>query len=155
MMTILIEHQVPERGTFQINRSITIKLSAQEARKKVDRWLLHYVSTMLGADEPQLRVGTQTVWVVPIYFGAPHTGRVGQVGTVEVDAISGELLKLIERKAEIEKHAHMLAENLPPFRLRSTPDEYVAENLSVSHPIAPPSGSPLDLLEAEVPSVDV
>ena len=54
-MTVVLENLIiPERGVLElnVNQSIEIKVTAEEARRKVNRWLLDYVSYMMHADPP-------------------------------------------------------------------------------------------------------
>jgi hypothetical protein len=80
MQIILEPYAIPERGTLQIQETVTIQVSADEARRRVDRCLLHEVNSQMDADQPALVVGQHSVWRVPVYWGAPHVGRVGLVG---------------------------------------------------------------------------
>jgi len=80
-MTIILEQStIPEIGTFEIHKTVNIQVSAKQAQRKVDTWLLNEVSYMMGAEEPTLVIGERTVWRVPAYFSAPGAGRVGTVG---------------------------------------------------------------------------
>jgi hypothetical protein len=146
MKIILNEYPIPERGTFQIEETVTIQISAKEAQRQVNRWLLNEVSYMMGADLPTLVLGEQTVWHVPAYFSAPHVGRVGLVGIVQVDVLTGEMDAGPERKAEIEKRACELAADLPRFQPREAPEEYVARNVQPTHKPGRPPGNPFDLI---------
>ena len=149
-MTIILDrYNPPERGTFQIRESVTINISADEARRKVDNWLLNEVSYMVGADEPDLIIGIRTIWRVPAYFSAPQVGRVDTVGFVEVDVLTGEMISTAMCKVEIEKHAKDLATNLPPYQPRDAPAEDLAENVQPTHRSGRTSGSPRDLISTE------
>lgn len=67
-MTILLEHDLlPEQGTVQlaIQRDCTIHVTAEEARRQVDRWLFDQVSYMMTAEAPMLVLGEHAVWHVP------------------------------------------------------------------------------------------
>jgi hypothetical protein len=48
MQVILEPYDVPERGTFQIQEIVTICVSADEARRQVDHWLLHEVNSQMA-----------------------------------------------------------------------------------------------------------
>lgn len=123
MMVILDQYPVSGIGTFEIRQIVTVKVSAEETRRQVQRWLLLEVSHMLGADEPILVVGQRTVWRVPAHLSAPQVGVVGQVGVVEVDATTGEKINLAVHKAAIEQRARELIANLPPFRPQTSVPE--------------------------------
>ncbi len=118
-MTILLEQStLPERGTVEIhlNQTFEIKVTAEEARRQVNRWLLMEVSCQMGAEPPTLVIGQRIVWRVPAHFSAPQVGRVGVVGMVDVDVASGKLYNATECKRVIEQRATELASKLPPYQ---------------------------------------
>jgi len=79
-MTIILDHYpLLEKGTFEIRQMVTVHISAEEARRKVARWLRREVSHMLGADMPTLVISQRTVWRVPAHFSAPQAGVVGHL----------------------------------------------------------------------------
>jgi hypothetical protein len=145
MQIILEPYTIPERGTFQIQETITIQVSADEARRKVDSWLLHEVNSQMGAEQPTLVVGERSVWRVPVYWNTP-SGRAGIVGSVEVDVLSGELDSAAQRKAEFIQRAQDLAAGLPPYQPRETPVAHVATHVVPTHQPGRPSGNPQNLL---------
>lgn len=146
MQIILEPYAIPERGTFQIHETVTIQVSADEARRQVDQWLLHEVNSQMGADQPALVVGETSVWRVSVYWGAPHVGRVGMVGVVEVDVLSGAMDVSEQRKAELIQRAQGLAAELPQFQPREAPAAYLAQHALATHQPGRPSGNPRDLL---------
>src|SRR5207244_1869425 len=119
----------PEQGTFEIHQTVHITVTARQAQRKVDTWLLTEVSYMMGAEAPTLVIGERTVWRVPCRFTAPGVGRVGTVGEVDVDAQTGEMYNVRNAKAGIIRCARGLAKKLPPFRVRNVPPEYLATNV--------------------------
>jgi len=131
MNIILGNYTVPERGhvDVKVNVSFEIKVTAEEARKKVARWLDEQISMLLGADAPTLAVGKQTVWRVPVWIGFPSTGKIPGVGTVLVDVKTGEILSQERSKADILKYLgkevkpRLPAESSP---IRELPVEYLA-----------------------------
>jgi hypothetical protein len=129
MTIILDQYAIPEKGVFEIRQTVNIQVSAQEAQRKVDTWLLLEVSMMMGAETPTLVIGERTVWRVPARFSAPHVGRVGTVGLVDVDVQTGELYNPAACKAAILKCSKKLAAKLPPFQVREVPSEYLAKNV--------------------------
>jgi hypothetical protein len=132
MTIILDQYTLPEKGKvdLKVDRSFEIKVTAEEARRQVNRWLLNEVSYMIGAEAPTLVVGERVVWQVPAWIGFPDVGRVGIVGTVEVDTETGEMNNTAECKAAIERQAEELVTRLPPYRPRTeVPTEYLAKNV--------------------------
>ncbi len=129
MTIILDQYTIPEQGSFEIRQTVDITFTAKQAQRKVDTWLLNEVSTMMGAETPTLVVGVRTVWRVPCRFSAPHVGRVGTVGEVDVDTKTGEMYNVSEAKTAIIGRAQALAEKLPPFKVREVPPQYLATDV--------------------------
>jgi hypothetical protein len=130
-MTIILDrYRIPDKGTFEIRQLVTLELSAEQARKLVNRFLLMEVSTMLAADAPDLVVGDRTVWRVPVSIGFLHQGRF-EVGTIDVDARSGALLDQVQSVAAIEASAAGLAAGLPPY----VPNQNIATEFLAPNPI--------------------
>lgn len=114
---VLLHNESPTHtGTFEIRRTVTVNISAEEARRQVHRWLLLNVSHMMGAEVPTLIVGDKSCWRVPVHLSTPQSGIVGQVGTVDVDAVTAELLDLSHQKASLEQRARSLMTTEPSFQ---------------------------------------
>jgi hypothetical protein len=132
-MTILLEpYIIPEKGKVElkVERSFEIKVTAEEAQRQVNRWLLNEVSYLIGADPPTLVVGEQVVWRVPAWIGFPHTGRAGVVGMVDVDVTTGAMNNTPECKAEIERRAEELAARQPPYQSKSeVPEVFLPKHI--------------------------
>lgn len=133
-MTIVLErYTIPERGVFEIDlkQSIEIRVTAEEARRKVNRWLLDYVSYMMHAEAPTLVIGEQQVaWRVPAIFTSSQVGNVGIVGYVDVDIYNGQMNNTAERKEHISQCAKKLAEKLPPYQpIQSVPEAFIPKHL--------------------------
>jgi hypothetical protein len=115
---------------ISIKRWVNIQVTAEEARRKVDQWLLDEVSLMIGAEPPSLIVGERAVWRVPAWIGFPRHGRVGVVGTVDVDVETGVMYASAEVKAGIERRAAELASHLPAYQPRATPPDFIAKGVT-------------------------
>ena len=131
-MTIILEnYALPEKGPVEIkvNVSFEIKVTAEEARRKVNRWLIDQVSLQMGGLKPALvLLGERVVWRVPVEFTAPSVGRAGIVGEVDVEVNTGEMYSTPEVKRGIEQRATEIASSLPPFKPKKLPPEYLAKN---------------------------
>ncbi len=130
MAIMLEQHPSPEIGYYEINvhRSVNIEIVAEQARKLVNRWIHDQVSYMMRAETPTFTVGERIVWRVPVVLTAPHVGRVGVVGNVDVDVRSGALYN--HRKDEMLKKAVALAEKMPPYQPRQTvPQEFIPKHI--------------------------
>ena len=129
-MTILLDDiPIPEHGTLTINLTIEIKVTAEQARKKVDHWLMDQVSSQMGAEAPTLVAGGRTVWRVPAYISFSSVGRAGTVGTIDVDAQTGEMNNTPDKKSEIERQALEIAKRLPPYKPHTPPPEFIPKNV--------------------------
>ncbi|MDM8531389.1 hypothetical protein QUF63_09460 [Anaerolineales bacterium HSG25] len=118
-MTIMIDnHTLPEKGTItlKIDRTFEVLVTAEQARRKVNRWVQHEVSYLMRALSPILMIGDQhIVWQVPISFGVPHLGQVGTIGTIEVDVYTGRMINKADNKDVLISQAERLAGQLPPY----------------------------------------
>lgn len=133
-MTIVLENfTIPERGVLELDlkQSIEIKVTAEEARRKVNRWLMEYVSYMMHADPPTLVVdGRQAVWRVPAILTNSCVGDVGVADTVDVDVHTGKMDDSEERIKQITCCALELVKDLPPYQPRQTvPEEFIPKHL--------------------------
>lgn len=125
MPIVLEKYEYPEQGHFIIQQPVTIQVTATEAKRRANRWLLHEVSTMLGTEEPELVIGVKSLWRIPVVYTVPHFGEVGRVGMIEVDILTGEMDKTPEKHDELRQAAKALAQTVPPFQPIQVPAEYV------------------------------
>lgn len=108
-MTIVFDNYViPEHGRLDIRATVDLVVSAQEARRLVDRWLLESVSVLIGASMPTLVIGEQIVWRVPVWMGLVGSGRT-ELGVIDVDVTSGTLLDVKRRASAIMAAAEIHA----------------------------------------------
>lgn len=137
-MTILLDHYtLPERGLVKltINQDFEINVTAEEARRQVDRWLFDEVSYMMTAETPVLVLGEGVVWRVPAILTASQVGRVGSVGTVDVDVQTGQMDDKPENIAALQQAGIDLGNRLPPYQPREAlPDGYWANDLQPTRP---------------------
>ena len=68
-----------------------VYLSAETARRVVGDFVLMKVGNLLGAESPSLERTDPPRWVVPVILTNPQAGRIGEVGTLRVNAQTGEL----------------------------------------------------------------
>ncbi len=139
-MTLILENlTLPERGRVEVNLSFEIKVTAEEARKKVRRWLHDNVTMFVGADDtPTLVMGEKPKWRVIASFTFPTAGRLGDVGTAYVDAESGEMLTDPETlKVEIERRLETEIKPKLPKDMKAKVREVSPEYLARHAPPAP------------------
>jgi hypothetical protein len=99
---------------MKVNHCINIYITATMARRHVSRLVISEIGNLLCGGEPSLVVGERVCWRVPITLAYPDTGPAGQVGALDVDVETGEVLVTPEQLAEITDYAHHLAQRIPP-----------------------------------------
>jgi hypothetical protein len=112
----LSEIVLPEQAEVKIELSISARVNVTDvvAQRKVTRLLLEQVGNLLYGERPALVAGRRLVWRVPVWLGLPVVGPVGQVGAVDVDAQSGEILFTPQLLEEIAERGNALAERATP-----------------------------------------
>ncbi len=101
----------PQTAPVQLNVHVvaTLNVSAEEARRRVNRQVVSELGTGLIARTPEVVIaGEQIVWRVPIVLSLPGLGDLGQVGAVDVDARSGDVLLNPATHETITQHAQRL-----------------------------------------------
>lgn len=133
MTVILDDITIPETGVvrIQVDQTAHIQVSAEKARKRVRRWLREDVALLLSAQTPMLTLAERIVWRVPVTLSKTHLGTIGQVGTVDVDVLTGELIDTTEiDKASLIQAAQALSHSLPPYQPRQEiADTYLPDQL--------------------------
>jgi hypothetical protein len=128
-MTIIFDTGValePGLVELKLERRFRLKITAEEARRQVNRWLLNEVSYMMRALSPTLVIGEKVVWRVPVALTMPHVGQAGTVGVIEVEVETGAMNNTPGRQAEIERCAAALAAKVRPYEpRRETPAKYI------------------------------
>jgi hypothetical protein len=95
---------------IQVSIVATINIEAKAARRKVTGWLVSEVGNMLTGGMPQLIINQdQTTWRVPVILSSSTVGPIGEVGAVEVNAESGELIITPALRQQIIDNAKHLA----------------------------------------------
>jgi hypothetical protein len=95
-----------------INIHITAKVNVTPfiACQKVNGLLLDKAGTGLLSESPELTTsGGRLCWRVPVALALPGRGRLGQVGSVDVDVQTGEALADNALIDDIARHASQLA----------------------------------------------
>src|SRR5438270_10355389 len=118
MITHLPGMPLPTESTLDITIRVTqpLNVTSFSARQRVTQHVLRELSTQLGGDTPELTIGERVYWSVPVVFTLPGKGVLGRVGTLQVDAGTGELLTDPHTEQEMLRHAEQLAQRaaLPP-----------------------------------------
>ncbi|MEJ2208924.1 MAG: hypothetical protein P8129_07800 [Anaerolineae bacterium] len=111
-MTIEVEQLAPPVGgklQIDISLSATVNITGFSARQKVSGYVADELSTQMHGGTPKLVVGERIAWRVPVILSLPPSGDLGEVGYIDVDVETGELLTTEESLQEIKRHAKALA----------------------------------------------
>ncbi|MBN1876596.1 MAG: hypothetical protein JXA33_20390 [Anaerolineae bacterium] len=112
-MGVTLNEMLPQLESTQVDITIHIstKLNVTQAsaRRKVNVFVLSEIGTGLGGGDPTLAVDKERLcWRVPIILALPTVGNLGQVGEIDVDAQTGEILADTELIQTIAHHAERL-----------------------------------------------
>jgi hypothetical protein len=111
MTTHLSGMPLPTESTLDISIRVSqpLNISSLAAQQRVTQHVMQALSTQLGGDTPELSVSERVYWSVPVVFTLPGQGVLGRVGTLRVDAGTGELLTDPQTEQEMMDHAKQLA----------------------------------------------
>jgi len=117
-MTIILErYPIPDSGPLKLSVEISaeIKVSADEARRKVNGFLLNNLSYLtIGERQSELVVGERVCWRVAVNHTLPGFGALGRIGMIDVDVETGELQPVSpEQLEEMKRRAKALAARYP------------------------------------------
>ena len=90
-----------------------VRIPAIVARRTVNVFVGNEISCQMGSGTPELVEGEPTVWRVPVLLTFPGYGPVGTVGTIDVDAETGEPAITPSLIEEITRNAEALVGRLP------------------------------------------
>jgi hypothetical protein len=101
MVTHLAGMVLPAESNLDINIRVTqpLNITSFSARQKVTQFVIQELSSQLGGETPELTV----------VFTLPGKGVLGRVGTLRVDARTGELLCDPQTLQEMMRHVEQLA----------------------------------------------
>ena len=95
---------------IQIHVTATLNITPFVARQKVNVFLLDKIGTGLLAEEPTLVVGENHLcWRVSVVLALPGRGRLGQIGSVDIDVQTGQLFLTQTQIEAMTHHANQLA----------------------------------------------
>jgi hypothetical protein len=112
MITHLPGISLPTESNLDITIQVTqpLNITSFSARQRVTQYVMEQLSTQLGGDTPELTVSERVYWLVPVVFTLPGKGVLGRIGTLRVDAGTGELLTDPQTEQEMMRHAEQLAQ---------------------------------------------
>ena len=85
-----------------------VDVDAQTARRQVTAWVASEIGNMLMGGTPQLVISQKTVWRVPILLTSSEDGLLGNVGAIDVDAETGQLLTGKQIRKQILQNVQQL-----------------------------------------------
>jgi hypothetical protein len=108
----LSEIALPPQTEVKVELSLTsqVNITDYTAQRKVTKLLLDEVGNQLYGEQPSLVVGRRLLWRVPVWLALPTTGPLGQVGVLDVDAKTGEVLSSQSILDEIAERGNALAQ---------------------------------------------
>ena len=128
---------------------VDVAITADDARRQVNRWLYNEVAMLFIARTPSLVTGDNghsPYWRVPVFYVTPSAGEVGQLGEIDVDVKTGEMNNTKQKEKEFFSVAKGLAKTLPPFKPdRFIDPSYLAVDIKPTR-TGPPDGNPLEFL---------
>jgi len=101
---------LPKTGRLEVDIKVTadVNISAFAARQKVSNFVLTDISYMMHAGEPTLVFADHIYWRVPIILSQTSVGDVGDVGHIDVDVETGQMLLTPNSVVEIVARAEAL-----------------------------------------------
>ncbi len=87
-----------------------LNITSFSARQRVSQYVVYELSSQLGGGTPELTIDQRVYWSVPVLFTLPGKGVLGRVGTLRVDAGTGELLTDPQTEQEMMHHAERVAQ---------------------------------------------
>jgi hypothetical protein len=116
---IVYEHSEtwPVDGPLRVEATISaeIPISPDVARRRANGYLAREVALFLVAGEPMLILNDQSCWQIPVVLQLRDYGNVAEVGTITVDAQSGQVRQLSAEDVRLmRERAHDIAARLAP-----------------------------------------
>ena len=105
----LAKGQFPPQTEVELRLNARLNITAYTAQRKVNVLLLDEVGNLLFTRDPYLVMAERLLWRVPIEVALPTTGPLGEVGVLDVDAQSGEILYTEKLLDQIAEQANALA----------------------------------------------
>jgi hypothetical protein len=109
-----ISFPVPAEVKIEFSLTAQVNVTDFTAQRKVSKLLLDHVGNLLYGERPSLVAGRRLLWRVPVWLALPSTGPLGQVGALDVDAQTGEILSTQHILEEIAERGNALARRATP-----------------------------------------
>ena len=83
-----------------------LTIDSSSAQRIANGYLIDHVGDLLGAGAPRQDGGC---WIMPIILSTARRGRLGEVGTISVDAATGAVRFSDEERKRVKDRARALA----------------------------------------------
>jgi hypothetical protein len=97
MFQVVYEYKQPwpESGNLRVEAQFSGEITVPPtlARRRVNGFLGKEVTMMALAGHPALVVGDRPIWRVPACLHLPGLGEVATLGSIEVDALTGQVVE--------------------------------------------------------------
>lgn len=119
MVRIIYEHpgEWPDNGPLVVQAQFNgeIPVSPDVARRRVSGYLAREVALFLTTGEPVLMLGEPHRWRIPAVLRLRGLGELAAVGTVDVDALTGQIIPLPNEALQVMRtRANDIASRLAP-----------------------------------------
>ena len=106
----------PKEGPLRMELQYAgeIAVSPDQARRRANGFLSREVALFAEADTPVLMLGSRPIWRMNVHLMLRGKGDLGQIGILDVDAVTGEVIPLSEQQIrEIQIHARTIVAGSP------------------------------------------
>ena len=108
----------PQEGALRLSvptLEAEVAVSPVVAQRRAKGYLTAEVALAFRPGDPVLVMGVRQVWRMPVYLHLRSCGQVGQLGMIDVDAHSGEVLALSRVQiSAMQERADELAAHFTP-----------------------------------------
>ncbi len=144
-MAILEDSTLTQKGHHEIKLSFELTVTAKEAHYKVRWWLRDNISMFVDADPPEFVIGERCMWRVPVYVAFASSPKYSNIGIVNMDATTGEMLDLENTKQAITEYIEKkIVPYLPPFQPRgreAVPGQFIPTDIPPAPMLVVPEDS--------------
>ncbi len=120
MFAVLYEtsQEWPQSGRLKVRLpavTLEVTISPDVATRRANAYLGLEVGVLIAAGNPMLLVSERPLWRMTASIHLPHTGRIGDIGYIDVDAQSGAVVALTaDQIATLQERATALARRFAP-----------------------------------------
>ncbi len=114
MFHLIYEYEKPwpKEGTMQLDAQFRgeIRISPDKAKQRAAGFMAGHITMMVLPGEPSLVLSNPPLWRVPVCLHLPDLGEVTTVGTIDVNALTGNVIMPEPEKIQLmQDRAHEIA----------------------------------------------